>query len=119
MDNLSWGTKFPPLSSGRPFGPLLSSAACSMKIFSENHSGDVNNDSGRTEVSFRIPPESLFTSLRNRYSEFLGTPIHMARNTQYKRLGTVSLLAGLDLHTGMVTEIVSDTHKSSDFSFHS
>jgi transposase len=37
------------------------------------------------------------------------------RDYEYKRLGTVSLLAGLDLHTGMVTEIVSDTHKSSDF----
>jgi transposase len=37
------------------------------------------------------------------------------RDYEYKRLGTVSLLAGLDLHTGIVTEIVSDTHKSSDF----
>ena len=30
-------------------------------------------------------------------------------------MGTVSLLAGLDLHRGTVTEIVSDTHKSKDF----
>lgn len=37
------------------------------------------------------------------------------RDYEYKRLGTVSLLAGLDLHTGIVTEIVSNTHKSSDF----
>jgi transposase len=37
------------------------------------------------------------------------------RDYEYERLGTVSLLAGLDLHTGIVTEIVSDTHKSSDF----
>lgn len=37
------------------------------------------------------------------------------RDYEYKRLGTVSLLAGLDLHTGAVTEIVSDTHKSKDF----
>jgi len=37
------------------------------------------------------------------------------RDYEYKRLGTVSLLAGLDLHTGIVTEIVSDTHKSRDF----
>ena len=34
---------------------------------------------------------------------------------EYKRLGTVSLLAGLDLHTGRVTEIVSDRHASADF----
>ena len=40
-------------------------------------------------------------------------PRHL-RHHPYKRLGTVSLLAGLDRHTGRVTEIVSDTHKSLD-----
>jgi transposase len=37
------------------------------------------------------------------------------RDYEYQRLGTVSLLAGLDLHRGTVTEIVSETHKSKDF----
>ena len=37
------------------------------------------------------------------------------RDYEYKRLGTVSLLAGVDLHTGTVTEIVNNTHKSRDF----
>jgi transposase len=37
------------------------------------------------------------------------------RDYEYRRLGTVSLLAGLDLHSGTVTEIVNNTHKSSDF----
>lgn len=37
------------------------------------------------------------------------------RDYEYKRLGTVSLLAGLDLHTGRVTEIVNDRHASADF----
>lgn len=41
-------------------------------------------------------------------------PSHL-RDYEYKRLGTVSLLAGLDLHTGRVTEIVRDRHASSDF----
>jgi len=41
-------------------------------------------------------------------------PSHL-RDYEYKRLGTVSLLAGLDLHTGRVTEIVSDHHASADF----
>jgi transposase len=41
-------------------------------------------------------------------------PSH-TRDYEYTRLGTVSLLAGLDLHSGRVTEIVSDTHKSRDF----
>jgi transposase len=41
-------------------------------------------------------------------------PSHL-RDYEYKRLGTVSLLAGLDLHSGRIIEIVSDTHKSADF----
>jgi transposase len=46
--------------------------------------------------------------LPNRFTSHL-------RDSEYKRLGTVSLLAGLDLHTGRVTEIVSDHHASADF----
>ena len=41
-------------------------------------------------------------------------PSHL-RDYEYKRLGTLSLLAGLDLHTGRVIETVSDTHNSGDF----
>lgn len=44
-----------------------------------------------------------------------GTHASHLRDYEYKRLGTVSLLAGIDLHTGSVTEIVKNTHKSSDF----
>jgi transposase len=41
-------------------------------------------------------------------------PSHL-RGYEYERLGTVSLLAGLDLHTGRVIEIVRDRHASADF----
>src|SRR5215831_1039825 len=41
-------------------------------------------------------------------------PSHL-RDYEYVRLGTVSLLAGLDLHDGRITEIVRDTHNSADF----
>jgi len=41
-------------------------------------------------------------------------PSHL-RDYEYKRLGTVSLLAGLDLHSGKVIETISDTHASGDF----
>lgn len=37
------------------------------------------------------------------------------RDYEYKRLGTVSLLAGIDLLTGEAIPLVSSTHKSSDF----
>ncbi len=37
------------------------------------------------------------------------------RDYEYKRLGTLSLLAGIDLLTGIAVPVVSDTHKSADF----
>ena len=37
------------------------------------------------------------------------------RDYEYNRLGTVSLLAGIDLLTGEAIPLVRDTHKSSDF----
>ena len=37
------------------------------------------------------------------------------RDYEYNRLGTLSLLAGIDLLTGKAIPLVSETHKSSDF----
>lgn len=37
------------------------------------------------------------------------------RDCEYKRLGTLSLIAGIDLLTGIAVPVVSETHKSSDF----
>jgi transposase len=37
------------------------------------------------------------------------------RDYEYRRLGTVSLLAAIDLLSGKATPLVRDTHKSSDF----
>jgi integrase/recombinase XerD len=51
-----------------------------MNFFSENHSGDVNNHSGRPGFFIHLAPESIFTSRRNRYSHHSGTIIHMPRN---------------------------------------
>ena len=38
-----------------------------------------------------------------------------SRDYEYKRLGTVSLLAGIDLQTGEAIPLVSDTHNSKDY----
>lgn len=40
---------------------------------------------------------------------------YVSRDYEYKRLGTLSLLAGIDLLTGIAIPVVSETHKSSDF----
>jgi transposase len=39
----------------------------------------------------------------------------LLRDYEYVRHGTLSLLAGIDLHTGQITELVSDTNNSQDF----
>lgn len=39
----------------------------------------------------------------------------LRRDGEYRRYGTVSLLAGIDLLTGEVTGIVKETHNSQDF----
>lgn len=39
----------------------------------------------------------------------------LQRDYEYKRLGTVSLLAGIDLHTGKVIPLVRDKHRSKEF----
>lgn len=39
----------------------------------------------------------------------------LSRDYEYKRLGTVSLLAGIDLHTGNVIPLVRDRHRSKEF----
>lgn len=40
---------------------------------------------------------------------------YIARDHEYKRHGTVSLLAGMDLYTGEIIPLVRNSHKSSDF----
>lgn len=39
----------------------------------------------------------------------------IGRDYEYKRLGTLSLLAGIDLHTGKVIHSVEDRHRSTEF----
>lgn len=39
----------------------------------------------------------------------------IGRDYEYKRLGTLSLLAGIDLHTGLIIPYVSEKHRSKEF----
>lgn len=49
--------------------------------------------------------------------DLAASPEHkcMARDYEYRRLGTVSVLAGIDLLTGEVIGLVRDQHKSAEF----
>lgn len=46
---------------------------------------------------------------------YTGKVSTIMRDCEYKRLGTLSLLAAIDLLTGEAIPLVSETHKSSDF----
>jgi transposase len=39
----------------------------------------------------------------------------IGRDYEYKRLGTLSLLAGIDLHTGIVIPLIEEKHRSQEF----
>jgi len=58
--------------------------------------------------------QALATTTPDRPPKPMSSPA-MVRDYEYKRLGTVSLLAGLDLHTGPRDELVRDHHASADF----
>jgi len=87
-----------------------------VEIVNEYHRGKAGRQLGMVTISYDERPgiQALATTTPDR-PPVVGThPSHL-RDYEYARLGTVSLLAGLDLHTGRVIETVSDTHNSADF----
>lgn len=71
---------------------------------------------GRVTISYDEKPgiQALSVTTPDR-PPVVGKHASHLRDYEYVRLGTVSLLAGLDLHTGNIFETVSDTHTSADF----
>jgi transposase len=74
-----------------------------------------NDESGIISVSFDEKPG--IQAIANIAPDLLPTAEHgdIGRDYEYKRLGTVSLLAGLNLITGEIIPLIRDTHKNSDF----
>ena len=58
------------------------------------------------KVVYQYTVLSIFPSEANGYRQ---------RDYEYERLGTLSLLAGIDLLTGEAIPYISETHKSKDF----
>src|SRR5450755_827207 len=87
-----------------------------VEIVNEYRRGQAGGQLGMVTISYDEKPgiQALATTTPDR-PPVVGThPSHL-RDDEYVRLGTVTLLAGLDLHSGRVTETVSDTHNSGDF----
>lgn len=69
-----------------------------------------------TTVSYDEKPG--IQAIKNIAPELLPVPMKhpsISRDYEYKRLGTVSLLAGIDLHTGKIISKVCDRHRSKEF----
>lgn len=84
--------------------------------FDENGSVIVPDDGYLTHtVSYDEKPG--IQAVANKYPDYNPTAENgfVRRDYEYVRLGTLSLLAGIDLLTGEAIPLVSESHKSSDF----
>ena len=87
-----------------------------VELVNEYRRGEVGRELGLVTISYDEKPgiQALAVTTPDRPPVPGRYPSHL-RDYEYERLGTVSLLAGLDLHSGRITETVSDTHNSADF----
>src|SRR5215469_15195372 len=87
-----------------------------VEIVNEYLRGQVGRSLPVVTISYDEKPgiQALAVTTPDRPPVVQRHPAHL-RDYEYIRLGTVSLLAGLDLHDGKITEMVSDTHNSADF----
>jgi transposase len=87
-----------------------------VEIVNEHRRDEVGRPLGMVTISYDEKPgiQALAVTTPDRPPVVGQHPSHL-RDYEYERLGTVSLLAGLDLHSGRVIEIISDTHASADF----
>jgi len=87
-----------------------------VEIVNEYRRGQAGRELGMVTISFDEKPgiQALAVTTPDRPPVVGQHPSHL-RDYEYERLGTVSLLAGLDLHSGRIIETVSNTHNSADF----
>jgi transposase len=76
---------------------------------------ETNENNGMVTISYDEKPG--IQAIGNTAPDLLPTMDHgtIGRDFEYKRHGTVSLLAGMDLYTGEIIPLVRNSHKSSDF----
>lgn len=74
-------------------------------------------DSKTNMITISYDEKPGIQAIGNVAEDLLPTMEHgfIGRDSEYKRHGTVSLLAGMDLITGEIIPLVRETHKSADF----
>ena len=74
-------------------------------------------DNGHLTHTISYDEKPGIQAIANKHTDYNPTVEngYVRRDYEYVRLGTLSLLAGIDLLTGEAIPLVSQTHKSSDF----
>ncbi|MEA2096911.1 MAG: IS630 family transposase [Candidatus Cloacimonadota bacterium] len=80
----------------------------------------INNNPDIVQTSVTIsydekPGIQAIANIGAQLSPVPGEYSNIGRDSEYKRLGTVSLLAGINLHTGKVYPLIRERHRSREF----
>lgn len=87
-------------------------------INSQEMSNDAQPTETRKRTTIYYDEKPGIQAIKNIAAQLMPLPGRYAtvgRDYEYKRLGTLSLLAGIDLHTGNVIPLVEDRHRSTEF----
>jgi transposase len=79
---------------------------------------NADSEKARKNTTISYDEKPGIQAIKNIAPQLLPVPgkySSMNRDYEYKRLGTVSLLAGIDLHTGLVIPLVKNRHRSVEF----
>ena len=87
-------------------------------VYKEVETMSAQPQTERKTVTISYDEKPGIQAIRNlapRLAPVAGQHPAIGRDAQYQRLGTVSLLAGIDLHNGMVFPLVRERHRSREF----
>ena len=87
-------------------------------VYKELEMINAKADTARTTVTISYDEKPGIQAIRNiaaQLSPVPGKHAAIGRDAEYTRLGTVSLLAGIDLHNGIIFPLVKDRHRSREF----
>lgn len=88
-----------------------------IQLINEAEAGSAD-ESKRKQTTVSYDEKPGIQAIKNIAPQLLPVPgkhSSISRDYEYKRLGTLSLLAGIDLHTGKAIPLVREKHRSQEF----
>lgn len=89
-----------------------------LQVYKEVEMINESNTEQRKETTISYDEKPGIQAIKNIAPQLLPVPEKyktLKRDYEYKRLGTLSLLAGIDLHNGQIIPLVSERHRSIEF----